>query len=84
MKRNQADYPVATLCRLLGVSTSGYYAWRSRPPSGRTQSDTRLIERMRTLHQRSRGFGFHQPVLAHTHRARLFMTGTIVRTFGVM
>ena len=55
MKRNQADYPVVTLCRLLGVSTSGYYAWRSRPPSGRTQSDARLIERMRTLHQRSRG-----------------------------
>ena len=46
---------MVTLCRLLGVSTSGYYAWRSRPPSGRTQSDARLIERMRTLHQRSRG-----------------------------
>ena len=55
MKRNQADYPVATLCRLLGVSTSGYYAWWSRPPSGRAQSDARLIERMRTQHQRSRG-----------------------------
>ena len=55
MKRNQANYPVATLCCLLGVSTSGYYAWRGRRPSGRAQSDARLIERMRTLHQRSRG-----------------------------
>jgi putative transposase len=55
VKRNQANYPVATLCCLLGVSTSGYYAWRGRRPSGRAQSDARLIERMRTLHQRSRG-----------------------------
>ena len=61
VKRNQADYPVVTLCRLLGVSTSGYYAWRSRPPSGRTQSDARLIERMRTLHQRSRGTYWGSP-----------------------
>ena len=55
MKRNQADYPVATLCRILGISTSGYYAWLNRPPSARTQSDARLSERIRALHQRSRG-----------------------------
>jgi transposase-like protein len=39
VKRNQADYPVATLCRILGISTSGYYAWLNRPPSARAQSD---------------------------------------------
>ena len=55
MKANQADYPVATLCRILGVSTSGYYAWRGRPPSERAQSDARWVERIRVLHQRSRG-----------------------------
>ncbi len=26
VKRNQAEYPVAALCRILGVATSGYYA----------------------------------------------------------
>ncbi len=55
MKRDQADYPVATLCRILGISTSGYYAWLNRPPSARAQSDARLSERIRALHQRSRG-----------------------------
>ena len=55
MKRNQANYPVATLCRLLGVSTSGHYARLNRPPSARTHSDARLTERIRALHQRSRG-----------------------------
>jgi len=55
VKRNQADYPVATLCRILGISTSGYYAWLNRPPSARAQSDARLSERIRALHQRSRG-----------------------------
>jgi putative transposase len=54
VKRNQADYPVATLCRILGISTSGYYAWLNRPPSARAQSDARLSERIRALHQRSR------------------------------
>ncbi|MCA1682258.1 MAG: IS3 family transposase [Actinobacteria bacterium] len=55
VKANQADYPGATLCRILGVSTSGYYAWRGRPPSERAQSDARWVERIRVLHQRSRG-----------------------------
>jgi putative transposase len=54
VKRNQAGYPVATLCRILGISTSGYYAWLNRPPSARAQSDVRLSERIRALHQRSR------------------------------
>ena len=48
-------YPVATMCRLLGVSTSGYYAWRKRKPSQRAREDARLIERIRALHKRSRG-----------------------------
>lgn len=50
-----ARHPVALSCRVLGVSRSGYYAWRGRPPSARRQADTALSERIMTIHQMSRG-----------------------------
>jgi len=55
VKVNQADYPVQTLCRVLGVSPSGYYAWRSRAASARSVSDAVLTERIREIHEYSRG-----------------------------
>ena len=48
-------YPVATMCRLLGVSTSGYYAWQGRAPAARAQSDGALLDRIRDIHHISRG-----------------------------
>src|SRR5215470_15530176 len=43
------------MCRVLGVSTSGYYAWSARAPSARTTSDAALLERIDTIHAASRG-----------------------------
>ncbi len=42
------------MCRLLGVSASGYYAWQQRPPSARAQADAALTESIRAIHERSR------------------------------
>jgi putative transposase len=39
---------------MLGVSRSGYYAWRSRPPSERTRLDAVLSEKIETIHRNSR------------------------------
>jgi|HubBroStandDraft_5_1064220.scaffolds.fasta_scaffold89141_2 putative transposase len=45
---------VATMCRVLGVSTSGYYAWRTRPRSERARADAELSLRIGVIHQGSR------------------------------
>jgi putative transposase len=50
----KARYPVAMLCRMLGISKSGYYAWRGRPPSERRRQDAFLTEKIREIHSRSR------------------------------
>ena len=55
MSTNQARFRVATMARVLGVSTSGYYAWRQRPPSARAQADADLTARVRAIHTDSRG-----------------------------
>lgn len=54
MQQEKAEFPITTLCRVLDVSTSGYYAWIERPPSTRAQEDAILLERIRAIHTRSR------------------------------
>lgn len=55
MKTHQAEFPIATMCRVLGVSTSGYYQWLDRAPSARAVKDAELTEKIRAFHERSRG-----------------------------
>ena len=51
---NQANYPVATMCRLLDVSTSGFYAWSKREPCERARANQWLAGRILEIHQASR------------------------------
>jgi putative transposase len=75
---NQAIYGVATMCRVLAVSASGYYAWRKRPPSARARADAELTARITAIHQYSRAtYGaprIHEELLAvgmHVGRKRV-------------
>ena len=43
------------MCRVLEVSTSGYYAWLSRPPSRRAREEEALRQQIKAIHERSRG-----------------------------
>jgi putative transposase len=43
------------MCQLLGVSSSGYYAWVKRPPSRRAETDDALLAKIRVAHEASRG-----------------------------
>lgn len=54
MQRHTEEFCVMAMCRVLQVSRSGYYAWQRRPPSVRTQTNQRLVERMHVLHQQTR------------------------------
>ena len=54
VEREQAVYPIATMCRLLGLSTSGYYAWAKRSPSWRAR-DAVLLAQIRMAHVASHG-----------------------------
>ena len=51
----KASYPVSLLCRVLGVSRSGYYDWKDRLPSKRDRENATLTEKIREVHERSRG-----------------------------
>jgi putative transposase len=50
----KASYPVTRLCHALGVSPSGYWAWRRRGPSRRTLANTTLQQRIVAIHTASR------------------------------
>lgn len=43
------------MCKLLGVSPSGFYAWRERPPSARGIANQELVREIRKIHLQSRG-----------------------------
>ncbi len=49
------DVLVAVACRVLRVSTSGYYEWRGRTPALRTVADAALTAQIREIHVTSRG-----------------------------
>ena len=55
IRAEKAFFKVAVLCRLLGVTRQGYYAFERRGRSARVQADEELRERVRVLHTESRG-----------------------------
>ena len=54
MSANQACFPIAPMARVLGMSNAGFHAWLRRPPSARAEADAALLERVQSIHTRSR------------------------------
>jgi putative transposase len=52
--RERHTWPVERMCRVLGVSVSGFYDWLKRTPSQRAQANTELTQRIRVVHEQSR------------------------------
>jgi putative transposase len=85
---NQADYPVRMLCRVLGVSPSGYYEWRDREPSARARADAVLTAEIVTCHQRSRStYGsprVHADLAADGYRLGRKRVARLMRAAGLV
>jgi putative transposase len=54
IEREKASYPIALLCRVLGVSSSGFHAWRERPLAPRRVADNALCAWIARIHAASR------------------------------
>jgi len=54
MEAHAAEHPIVLMCRVLQVSKAGYYAWVTRPPSGRAEQDAQLAEEIKRIHRQSR------------------------------
>ena len=54
IEQHHTEFPVQRMCRVLGVSSSGFYASRRREPSARSREDQRLLIHIRAAHRFSR------------------------------
>jgi transposase InsO family protein len=79
---------VKGLCVLVEVSTSGYYAWRSRGPSARAIADGDLLEEIRTIHNDSRcTYGaprVHGQLRRRAHQVGCKRVARLMRQDGLM
>jgi len=55
VRDHQARFPVATMCRVLGLSRSGCYAWCERGLSARAVRDVYLTAQITASHAQSDG-----------------------------
>ena len=87
IRAEKALLPTAKLCRALGVSRSGYYAWTRRPPSSRALVDARLMPVIRACHARSRAtYGsprIHQDLRALDYRLSRKRVARLMRREGL-
>lgn len=79
-------YPVQLICRMLRVSTSGYYSWSKRHVEpGR---EDRMVAVIKAAHQKTRGtYGavrLHQELLAEGHTVSLWKVKKIRRKHGLV
>ena len=67
MDAAQKEFPVQRLCKVLEVSPSGYFAWKSRPASRRQRDDLVLLAHVRSAFACSNGT-YGSPRMTHELR----------------
>jgi putative transposase len=61
IREHRTRWPVSVQCQVLGVSRSGYYAWRDRPRSERSERREQLITEMRAIHAEKQKHSYGSP-----------------------
>src|SRR5437870_785939 len=55
IERYKQEFAIAVMCDVLGVSESGFYAWRKRPVSSHHREDAHLIHKLRQAFDKHKG-----------------------------
>ena len=80
-------FPVSAMCRVLGVTRSGFYAWQTRPRPARAKSDAQLTATVAAVHSRSRRtYGsprVHRELLARGVRVSKKRVERLMRENGI-
>lgn len=75
IRQHAGAFAVGLMCRVLGVSRAGYYAWRARGPSRRAQADTQVRVALRAIHVASQA-RYGRPRLQRALQAQGLRCGT--------
>jgi len=73
IEKHKDKYTVGRICALLGVSRSGFYAWKDRKPSQREQINQALIEHIHRIYRMSRRAYSSSRVYATTKKTKVCM-----------
>jgi len=87
IEQHVATYPVRVMCRVLGVSASGYYSRRGRAPSARTTANIGLLDNVRRIQARHQGrYGsprMHAALRAEDHGCSRGRVERLMRRHGI-
>lgn len=69
IKQHEGQHGINLMCRVLGVSRSGYYDWKVRAPSARIRANAELSDRIRGIHEEEKGRPGSPRITRRLHRA---------------
>lgn len=74
IRAQDVAFSVQSMCQVLGVSRSGYHAWKDRPAAGADAKTVALAAEIASAHRRSRG-NYGSPRIHRELRARGIRVG---------
>ena len=87
MDAHREEHAIAAMARVLGVSRSGYHAWKTREPSRRARMDERLKQEISNLHASHRGrYGaprIHRKLVAEGWQVGRKRVARLMRELGI-